>query len=83
MREPSRPMIKVAVSAGFYETSDPSEKLIKMQPNSGRRYPRLQILTVGELLDGKKIEYPSGPVAREETFAKAERKTRHQQEKLF
>ncbi|HET9177336.1 MAG TPA: restriction endonuclease [Terriglobia bacterium] len=83
LREPTKPMRVEAASAGFYETSDPSEKLIKMQPNSGRRSPRLQILTVAELLAGKKIEYPSGPIAREETFAKAERKTRHQQEELF
>ena len=70
-------------SAGFYETSDPSEKIIRVQPGSARRYPRLQILTIAGLLAGKRIEYPSGPVAREETFAKAERKTRHEQEKLF
>jgi hypothetical protein len=76
-------MIKEAVSAGFYETADTSEKVIKMQPGSVKRYQRVQILTVAELLVGKKIECPSGPVAREETFAKAERKTRHQQEELF
>ena len=83
LRDPTRPMLVEAASAGFYETEDPSEKVIKMQPGSAKRYPRLQILTVAELLAGKKIEYPSGPIAREETFAKAERKTRHQQEELF
>ena len=83
LREPTKPMLVEAASAGFYETEDPSEKVIKMQPGSAKRYPRLQILTVAELLAGKKIEYPSGPIAREETFAKAERKTRHQQEELF
>lgn len=54
-----------------------------MQRGTSKRYPRLQILTIADLLAGKKIEYPSGPVARDETFAKAERKTRHEQEELF
>ena len=54
-----------------------------MQRETAKRYPRVQILTIADLLAGKKIEYPSGPVARDETFAKAERKSRHEQEKLF
>ena len=69
LREPTKPMIKEAVSAGFYEPKD-----------FPGRYPRLQILTVAELLEGKKIQFPEHRV---ETFAKAERKTRHQQEGLF
>ena len=44
------------------------------------RYPRLQILTIAELLDGKKIQFPEHRV---EIFAKAERKTKHEQEELF
>ena len=44
------------------------------------RYPRLQILTIAELLAGKKLEYPTH---RDETFAKAERKTKHEQEEMF
>jgi len=83
LREPTKPMLIEAAAAGFYETSDPSDKIIKMQPASTRRYPRLQILTIAELLAGRKIEFPTGPVGREATFAKAERKTRHQQEELF
>ncbi|MCL5671289.1 MAG: restriction endonuclease [Acidobacteria bacterium] len=83
MREPTKPMLIEAASAGFYETADPSEKIIQMQRGTAKRYPRLQILTIADLLAGKKIEYPSGPVGRDETFAKAERKTRHQQEELF
>jgi len=35
-----------AAGAGFYDSP------------WGKRFPRLQILTVGELLDGKGIEYP-------------------------
>jgi hypothetical protein len=41
---------------------------------------RLQILTVAELLAGKKLEYPAHRV---ETFAKAERKTKIQQQANF
>ncbi len=44
------------------------------------RYARLQILTIAELFEGKKISFPEHPV---ETFAKAERKTKAEQEGLF
>jgi hypothetical protein len=40
----------------------------------------LQILTIAELLAGKKLEYPTHRV---ETFAKAERKSKNQQDGLF
>ena len=56
-------------SAGFCEARD-----------FPGRYPRLQILTIAELLAGKKLEYPTHRV---ETFARAERKTKSQQEGLF
>jgi DNA modification methylase len=59
MEEPTGPMRKEAASAGFYE--DPW----------GVKHPRLQMLTVAELLAGKTIDYPrhSGNV----TFKKAPR----------
>jgi site-specific DNA-methyltransferase (adenine-specific) len=69
LREPTKPMLTEAAATGFYES--------KEFPG---RYPRLQILTVAELLAGKKLEYPTHRV---ETFAKAERKTKTQQEGLF
>ena len=69
LREPTKPMLTEAASAGFYESKD-----------FPGRYPRLQILTIAELLAGKKLEYPAHRV---ETFAKAERKTKSQQEGLF
>ena len=69
LREPTRPMLTEAAAAGFYEPKD-----------FPGRYPRLQILTIAELLEGKKILYPEHRV---ETFAKAERKTKSQQEGLF
>jgi len=62
-------MLTEAASTGFYEP--------KELPG---RYPRLQIVTVAELLGGKKLEYPTHRV---ETFAKAERKTKSSQEDLF
>lgn len=69
LREPTKPMLTEAASGGFYESKD-----------FPGRYPRLQILTVAELLEGKKIQYPEYRV---ETFAKAERKTKSQQNGLF
>jgi DNA modification methylase len=47
MQEPTRPMRSEAAGAGFYHS-----------PGWNRDYPRLQILTVAELLAGKKIEMP-------------------------
>jgi site-specific DNA-methyltransferase (adenine-specific) len=69
LREPTKPMLTEAAATGFYESKD-----------FPGRYPRLQILTIAELLAGKKLEYPTHRI---ETFAKAERKTKHEQEGLF
>jgi site-specific DNA-methyltransferase (adenine-specific) len=69
LREPTKPMLTEAAAAGFYEPKD-----------FPARYLRLQILTIAELLAGRKLEYPAHRV---ETFAKAERKTKTQQEGLF
>jgi hypothetical protein len=48
MSEPTQPMRTEAASAGFYHSSYFS-----------RDYPRLQIRTVAELLEGKGIDYPA------------------------
>ncbi len=69
LREPTKPMLTEAAATGFYESKD-----------FPGRYPRLQILTIAELLAGKKLEYPAHRV---ETFARAQRKTKTQQEGLF
>jgi len=69
LREPTKPMLTEAALAGIYEPKEFPD-----------RYPRVQILTIEELLAGKKLEYPAHGVA---TFAKAERKTKTQQEGLF
>ena len=46
MEPPTKPMLKEAAEAGFY------------QPYMGEKYPRLQILSIADLLAGKKIDYP-------------------------
>ena len=63
-----------ATRAGFYES-----------PGWGKRYPRLQILTVAELLEGKGIEYPPSKQV-DVTFKKAPRAKRRKagkQKQLF
>lgn len=47
MQEPTGPMKTEAVTAGFYESEI-----------WNRKYPRVQLLTVAELLSGKKVEMP-------------------------
>jgi hypothetical protein len=54
------PMEAEAVSAGFY-----THKMNEQQ------YPRLQLRTVKELMEGKGIERPSNVAAMDETFKKA------------
>ena len=61
MQEPTGPMKEEAVTAGFYESK-----------TWGKKYPRIQLLTIAELLAGKKIEMP--PIKQDEaTFKKAEK----------
>lgn len=49
MQDPTQPMRSEAAEAGFYSS-----------PGSGTSHPRLQILTISELLAGKKIDMPFG-----------------------
>ncbi len=62
LKEPTKPMKEAAAAAGVYTP--------KMLP--GKTYPKIQILTIEEILAGKQIDYPR--VAPEVTFKKAERK---------
>jgi DNA modification methylase len=55
--EPTKPMLREAAEAGFYTAPD------------GSIYPRMQILTIEEILKGKQPEYPR--FARDATFKKA------------
>jgi DNA modification methylase len=57
--EPTKPMTKEAADAGLYKSSD------------GSTYPRLQILTIQQILDGEQPNYPAH--RRDATFKKAPR----------
>lgn len=63
MEEPTKPMRSEAAGAGFYTS-----------PTWGKKYPRLQILTVADLLSGKGIDYPP-PHQVDVTFKKAPKAT--------
>jgi len=60
LQEPTKAMRKEAASAGFYDS--PWHK----------KYPRLQLLTIKELLEGKGIDYPPSRQV-DRTFKKAPR----------
>ncbi|MDP2891964.1 MAG: restriction endonuclease, partial [Bacillota bacterium] len=62
LQEPTRPMLEEAATAGIYTPEYFPDK----------HYPKLQIITIEELFNGKQIEYPR--IAPEATFKKAERK---------
>ena len=57
--EPTKPMLREAAEAGLYKSTD------------GTTYPKLQILTIQQILDGKQPEYPLH--RRDATFKKAPR----------
>jgi len=60
MEQTTQPMRSEAASAGFYDS-----------PAFGRKYPRLQLLTVAQLLGGNDIEMP--PRYASQTFKQAPR----------
>ena len=61
MEDSTKPMQTEAVTAGFYESK-----------TWGKQYPKIQLLTIAELLTGKKIEMP--PIKQVgATFKKAEK----------
>ena len=66
LSEPTRPMRQEATSAGFYTPEHYPD----------HRYPRLQIFTVAELLNGAEPQYPR--VAPPATFRQAPRRRRNQ-----
>jgi site-specific DNA-methyltransferase (adenine-specific) len=59
IEEPTKPMIREAVEAGFYRS-----------PHHGD-FPKLQIFTIQELMDGKQISYPSWRDATHKTAPRA------------
>lgn len=62
IEEPTAKMKEWAATCGFHTSAF-----------NGRKYPRIQLRTIGQLLDGVAIERPSGNVAVDETFKKAPR----------
>jgi len=60
LQESTGPMETEAASVGFYEHKTNKQK-----------FPRLQLRTVKELMDGKGIERPTSAAASDETFKKA------------
>lgn len=52
LEAPTKDMVKEAASAGFYES-----------PGWGRKFPRVQLLTIEELLAGKQPELPPANVS--------------------
>jgi site-specific DNA-methyltransferase (adenine-specific) len=60
LQPPTGPMETEAASAGFYEHKTNQQK-----------YPRLQLRTVKDLMEGKGIERPTSAAASDETFKKA------------
>jgi site-specific DNA-methyltransferase (adenine-specific) len=65
LRPPTREMKLEAVAAGHYES-----------PLMGRKYPRIQILTIADILNGERVELPLRP----NVFAQAEREREQQGE---
>lgn len=61
LEEPTKPMLEEAATAGYYEP----------EHFPGYQYPRIQILTIRELLDGKEAQYPR--MAPPATFKRAQR----------
>ncbi len=66
LEKPTEPMLKEAATAGFYETTI-------MISGRTMRYPRIQILTVDELLNGADLQYPEWSL--DATHTKAKRHT--------
>lgn len=74
MEDPTKPMAREAAAAGFYTS-----------PWNNQDYPRVQILTVGELLEGKRIIAPTVQDARVQTLKRAPKAKRRgpKQDELF
>jgi site-specific DNA-methyltransferase (adenine-specific) len=69
MESPTKPMMKEAAEAGFYQP-----------PGLTDKYPRIQILSIAELLAGKKIDYPR--YAADATFKRAPKARKAAEEQI-
>ena len=68
---PTKPMLTEAADAGFYVSP------------MGRKYPKIQILTIADLLSHRGIDYPSPHQRSDITFRKAKRVVAEVQELPF
>lgn len=68
MEPPTKPMTKEAIEAGFYTP-----------PGLTDKYPHIQILSIEELLEGKRVEYPR---LLDVTYKKAPRARRAAEEQM-
>lgn len=62
LEEPSRDMNREAAEAGFYQ-----------QPGFDRNYPKIQILTISDLLNGTQLQMPSSVMTTAVTFKQAQK----------
>ena len=69
MEPPTKPMLKEAAEAGLYQV-----------PGLRDKYPRLQILSIAELLEGKRVEFPR--FASDATFKRAPKSRKAAEEQL-
>jgi DNA modification methylase len=69
LQPPTGPMEAEAASAGFYE-----------HKTNRQKFPRLQLRTVKELMEGKSIERPTGAASLDETFKKAPKSARQDEQ---
>ncbi len=69
MEAPTRPMLKEAAEAGLYQV-----------PGLRDKFPRLQILSIEELLEGKRVEYPR--YATDATFKRAPKARKAAEEQI-
>ena len=70
LKPATREMEREAAISGYYEP----------EHFPGRKFPRIQLLTVDDLFAGKHIEHPATSIT---SVKPAERKTKHQQKALF
>jgi site-specific DNA-methyltransferase (adenine-specific) len=76
LENPTKPMIDEAIKAGYYERCLPACALHADRPAvpaqaGGQKYRKIQIRTIEELFQGKKIDYPQ--TLKNMSFKKAER----------
>ncbi len=69
MQPPTRPMLKEAAEAGFYQV-----------PGLRDKYPRLQILSIAQLLEGERVEFPR--FAADATFKRAPKAQKAAEEQM-